>query len=648
MHLSVIIVNYNVKYFLEQCLFSVIKAMQSMNGEIIVVDNCSTDDSFTFFQDRFQEVRFIWNKTNEGFAKANNQALAMAKGEYILFLNPDTIVPEDCFEKCIAFINERPKENSCALGIKMLDGAGNFLKESKRAFPSPLTSFYKLSGLAALFSQSKRFGRYFLGYLDENKNHEVDVLAGAFMLIPKFILDKVGSFDEGFFMYGEDIDLSFRIQKAGYKNCYFAGSCIIHFKGESTKKGSLNYVKLFYRAMSIFVKKHYGSGRAGVFSFFIQIAILIRASLSALARLLKWIGLPVIDAGIIFLSFWLVKFIWITYIIPDDNYSVNLINIAFPVFILIFLITSYFSGLYDNGYKQSRLNKSALITVLAILSVYSLLPEAIHFSRGILVFSTLAAFIFMTLMRWILVKWKIIESAAKNGEYNQVVIAGNRSEYQKACDLLEHAGRNERIMGRIATDNVRSVDTIGLISEMDKVLQLHLIKEIVFCEGQLSFKKIIELIPLIPKHISIQLFSGGSRAIIGSDDKDVAGNFILKDQDYRLNSAIHLRSKRLFDFLFSLFLLLTFPIHIFIKKRPLKFYKNAFCVLFRKKTWVGYSTQGRELPALKHGIITTTGLPYKLNHLPEKSLLQTDKLYARHYHILYDVGLVRKNYHFLS
>jgi len=259
-----------VKYFLEQCLFSVKKAMKNIDGEIIVFDNNSTDDSFRFFENRFLDVNFIWNKKNIGFGKANNNALKSATGEYILFLNPDTIVPEDCFEKCISFIDS--KKNNVALGIKMIDGFGNFLKESKRGFPAPITSFYKLSGLSKLFPHSKIFAKYHLGYLTENENHKVDVLAGAFMMIPKKIIEVVGSFDEDFFMYGEDIDLSFRIQKAGFKNYYFAGSTIIHFKGESTKKGSINYVKMFYKAMSVFVKKHYGSRQSGIFSFFIHIA----------------------------------------------------------------------------------------------------------------------------------------------------------------------------------------------------------------------------------------------------------------------------------------------------------------------------------------------------------------------------------------
>ena len=285
MQLSIIIINYNVKYFLEQCLFSVKKALKDIDGEILVVDNSSDDGSFDFFQNRFSQVNFIWNDSNNGFAKANNQALKLAKGQYILFLNPDTIVPEDCFTKCLSFI--RSQKNNTALGIKMFNGSGAFLKESKRAFPSPVTSFFKVTGMAKLFPHSAIFAKYHLGNLDKNYNHPVDVLAGAFMMIPKNILDITGGFDEQFFMYGEDIDLSFRIQKAGFSNYYFAESTILHFKGESTKKGSLNYVKMFYKAMSIFAKKHYGGKSAGLFNFFIQMAIFMRAGLSATGKFLK-------------------------------------------------------------------------------------------------------------------------------------------------------------------------------------------------------------------------------------------------------------------------------------------------------------------------------------------------------------------------
>ena len=264
MKLSVIIVNYNVKYFLEQCLYSVIKASKNVNAEIFVIDNNSTDGSKDYLGSCFPSVRFIWHQSNMGFGKANNFVLKETSGDYVLFLNPDTIIPEDCFEKCLSFF--KTTENCGALGVRMFDGSGKFLKESKRSFPSPLTSFFKLAGLSALFPVSKLFARYYAGHLPADKNNEVDVLAGAFMMLSKKAIEKVKGFDEDYFMYGEDIDLSYRIQQSGLKNYYFSETPIIHFKGESTQKESFHYITQFYDAMKMFVSKHYKEKKVTFYS----------------------------------------------------------------------------------------------------------------------------------------------------------------------------------------------------------------------------------------------------------------------------------------------------------------------------------------------------------------------------------------------
>ncbi|MBC7866527.1 MAG: glycosyltransferase family 2 protein [Gloeobacteraceae cyanobacterium ES-bin-316] len=263
MQLSVIIVNYNVKYFLEQCLYSVLKACSTLKSEIFVVDNCSTDGSKEYLSQKFPQVTFKWNNTNDGFGKANNSVLKEAKGNHILFLNPDTLVAEDCFTKCLSFFAKQP--NCGALGVHMIDGAGRFLKESKRGFPSPLTSFFKMSGLARLFSSSKIFASYYAGHLPEKENSEAEVLSGAFMMLSKKAVEITGGFDEDFFMYGEDVDLSFRIRQAGMANYYFADTSIIHFKGESTQRLSEDYIEHFYGAMLLFVKKHYSAKKKTVF-----------------------------------------------------------------------------------------------------------------------------------------------------------------------------------------------------------------------------------------------------------------------------------------------------------------------------------------------------------------------------------------------
>jgi GT2 family glycosyltransferase len=280
--LSVIIVTYNVCYFLEQALLSVRKALQQVEAEVLVVDNNSTDQTVAMVQCRFPEVKLLVNPVNLGFAKANNQAIAQARGEYILLLNPDTVVEEDTFRRCLAFMEGHPEAGG--LGVKMIDGKGRFLPESMRGLPTPAVAFWKITGLTALFPRSRVFGRYYLAYLDHEQVQEVEVLAGAFMFLRRASLQQTGWLDESFFMYGEDIDLSYRLQQAGFRNFYLPHTRIIHYKGESTRRGSLNYVYWFYQAMVVFVRKHFAGRQAALLSLMLQLAIAGRALLSVAAR----------------------------------------------------------------------------------------------------------------------------------------------------------------------------------------------------------------------------------------------------------------------------------------------------------------------------------------------------------------------------
>ena len=448
MQLSIIIVNYNVRFFLEQCLCSVEKAIQNINAEVLVVDNASHDGSVEFVKNRFPFVTCIASDQNLGFAKANNLALQKCTGKYILFLNPDTIVPEDCFERCIQFFETNPEAG--ALGIRMVDGSGKFLPESKRAFPSPVTSFFKLSGLTRLFPKSHSFGRYHLGYLDEHHNHEVDVLSGAFFMARHILLQQAGSFDETFFMYGEDVDLSYRLQKAGFKNFYFSESTIIHFKGESTKRGSINYVKMFYQAMSVFVTKHYSQGRARVFSFFVQAAIWFRAALSAIFNLIIKLGLPVLDIIVIFFSFRLVNAAWVYYAREGRGFIPELVNISLPGFTVVFIISATLAGIYDNKYKPLKALLASLTAVVVMLAVYSLLPEKFRFSRAVILLGGFTATIFILLLRWLLVKFNMVEVDDELMRHKKTIIVGATDEYQRVLQLLGEADMADRVLGRVA------------------------------------------------------------------------------------------------------------------------------------------------------------------------------------------------------
>ena len=281
--LSVIIVNYNVKYYLEQCLEAVRRASQGLQIEVIVVDNLSTDGSIPYLRERFPEVTFIENKENVGFARANNQAIRMSAGKYVLLLNPDTIVAVHTLNDFIRFMDSHPEAGGA--GAYMLRTDGTFAPESRRGLPTPFVAFCKMSGLAALLPQSRVFGRYYMRYLNENEVNEIEIISGACMLLRREALDKVGLLDEDFFMYGEDIDLSYRILKGGYKN-YFLPTRMLHYKGESTEKSSFRYTYTFYQAMRLFFRKHYAH-YSFLVSLPINVAIWVRSFMAYIGNQFK-------------------------------------------------------------------------------------------------------------------------------------------------------------------------------------------------------------------------------------------------------------------------------------------------------------------------------------------------------------------------
>lgn len=640
MQLSIIIVNYNVKYFLEQCLSAVHKATTNIAAEVLVVDNASTDGSIAYLQPRFSWVKFLANHNNVGFGKANNQALRQCTGQYVLFLNPDTIVAEDCFTECIAFMNRTA--NAGALGIRMVDGQGIFLPESKRAFPSPLISFFKLVGLTDLFPTSPVFAKYTLGYLNEHGNHEVDVLAGAFLMAKRELLLRLNGFDETFFMYGEDVDLSYRIQQQGWKNYYFSGSTIIHFKGESTKKGSLNYVRMFYQAMSIFVQKHYGGGKASLFSFFIQVAIWIRAALTAFSRLIIRLGLPIIDAVIIFSCFQVVHLLWIYTVRSGRTFEAGLANIALPVFTVLFLLTAWLAGLYDRAYKPSKAFYPALVAIVVMLATYALLPERFRFSRGVILFSGLAATGAIMLLRWLLLQFNVVEDHDEGNKTAQTLVVGTLEEYSEVAKLLANAGVEKRLMGRVAVEGLKE-DAVTTLHDMPALLKNLRLREVIFCEGYLSFKAIIEHIQLLPPHICARFHATATTGIVGSDSKDTSGEFVAQNDSFVLSEPREKRKKRIVDLGIACCLLLTFPLHLIFCGKKVVY--NALLVLAGKRTWVGYVTPNPLLPALRKGIISTNGNPLDTPAVaPTENLLRIDEWYARYYHWKQDVKLVVRHY----
>lgn len=284
MKLSVVIVNYNVKEELTFCLSSVQQALQDIEGEVFVVDNHSADGSCDVIKTLFPWVTLIENAENLGFARANNIAIKKSCGEYVLLLNPDTVVEQDTFSKMLAFMDEH--DNCGGLGVKMLDAQGTFLPESKRGIPTPWVAFCKLFGLYKLFPKSEKCNRYYLSNITQDAVAEVEILAGACMLLRKSVLDEVGLLDETYFLYGEDVDISYRILQAGYKNYYFPETSIIHLKGASTKKLEVKSVREFYRSMEIFCERHFTQYNK-LFLLFVKIGINVRMAFAMLGLFVR-------------------------------------------------------------------------------------------------------------------------------------------------------------------------------------------------------------------------------------------------------------------------------------------------------------------------------------------------------------------------
>ena len=645
MLVSIIIVNYNVKYFLEQCLCSVVKAIDGFTAEIFVVDNNSSDGSIAYLEPKFPIVHFIANKENDGFAKANNKALQYCNGDYILYLNPDTIICEEGIKRCVDFFE---KHDDCGgLGVRMIDGSGNFLPESKRSLPSPQAAFFKLMGLAKLFPGSKIFNHYALGHLDEYKNHQIDVIAGAFLMAKRTIIEACKGFDEIFFMYGEDIDLSYRIQKLGYKNYYLSEITIIHFKGESLKKGSINHVKLFYGAMIIFVQKHYGKGSGKLLANAIQLAIHLRAIVSFGKRVVSKFALQLTDATLIFLSLLLIKHYWIFFERNGRPFPQQSTPIIISSFTIIYLLAAALSGMYDKLYKPTKALLASITGIIVMLAAYSLLPESQRFSRGVIVEGGFLAGLSVTVFRWILLKLKLINNQPDNDKIKQTVVVGSVSEFDHVFTIFKKAGLQERIIGRISLIN--DADAIGSLHQLYLLIISMKIEEVVFCEGNLLFYQIIQKIQTLPHNISYRFIGSNTSSIVGSDSKATTGETFTAEGFYQINQAYHKRMKRVVDMLIASIIIIGFPINLFVIKNGTAAIKNAFYVLFGNSSWVGYTTIEPSLPNIKPNIITCYGLPVNAVHpLNKKGLHQLNNLYAKNYDCWQDISMIFKNYRHLG
>lgn len=643
MTLSVIIVSYKVPYFLEQTLRSVQKAAQRVDTEIIVVDNNSRDKSVDIVRNIFPEVKLIANTQNTGFATANNQGIHIATGKYILFLNPDTVVREDTFEKIVHFMETHP--DAGGLGVKMIEGTGTFLPESKRGFPSPEVAFYKAFGLSKLFPKSPRFNRYHLGYLDKDQTHEIDVLSGAFMLMPRAVLEEIGYWDEAFFMYGEDIDLSYRIKKAGYKNYYYPDTTIIHYKGESTKKGSLNYVKTFYEAMIIFAQKHFQGSKAGLLILMLKFAIYFRALLTLLSNFAKRGGLVLLDAAVIYGGMFIIKDIWAQIRFHDSSYydsNFMLIFFNYPFYISMWIALIFLRGGYDFNARTKHVFTGILLGTIGITSIYALFPQELRSSRMLILLGALWAMIATYINRSLLSLIRDNTIFWSQSRQRNVIIVGDEEESQRVLGLFYKAHVNINYIGTVSTDTEVDLNQVlGKIDDLEGLTHAYQSNEIVFCNKNIRFEQIIHWMTQLGAGINYKIVPEHSSYIIGSNSKNTSGDYV--DINFKIASSIQQRNKRVWDLVYCLAFCLLLPILLLFIQNKWGFIKNIIAVLRRKKTWVGYAPidLNKDLPTLQPAVLTPIDA-LKINPTERQTVYRINLFYAKDYSSLSDFDIIFK------
>ncbi|MEN8827054.1 MAG: glycosyltransferase family 2 protein [Flavobacteriales bacterium] len=635
MKLAVIIVNYNVKYFLKQCLESVYNSTSLENIEVYVVDNDSKDGSVEMVVESFPKVKLIANKKNVGFSTANNQAIKETNADYVVLLNPDTLVQSDSFEKVIKFMDEHP--DAGGLGVTMIDGNGKFLPESKRGLPTPEVAFYKIFGFSKIFPKSKKFGKYHLGYLNKNETHKIEVLSGAFMAMRMETLDKVGLLDEDFFMYGEDIDLSYRITQGGYENYYFPGTTIIHYKGESTKKSSVNYVYVFYKAMAIFAKKHFESNKASLFSKLINIAIFFSASLAIIKRFFSLFFLPIIDFCAVFFGLHVVKTIY-----QDDHglfHQPQLINISFAIYSLLILIAVFFAGGYDRPIKLQKVVKGVFIGSLLTSLVYMFVANNYYFSIGSALLGIVIIMIGLTGIRWILHFFKI-KKYRINFFRKRIVIIGDQKESDKVNNLVEHTQLYSSIVGTVSPFHTNNEEYLGDLTQLKSLKEKHRINEAIFCAENVNYDAVIQtLIDFQDTDIQFKLAHTNDMFVLGSTDINTSGE-LHTIKVLGIESSENKRSKRLIDISFSLKCFVFSPVLILFQKNKMNFLANSWSVLKGKKSWVGYTSNDciNDLPKIKKGVFSMTDL---VDSCTNEHRLNT--IYAKDYSLWRDIAIIKKN-----
>ena len=566
--ISVIIVNYNVRDFLEQSLLSIKRALQDISSEIIVVDNASVDGSVQMLKERFPEVHLIESKTNVGFSAGNNLALKKARGTFFVLINPDTVVQENTFHHLLEFFQANP--DASAATCKILNPDGTFSIDCRHSIPTPATAFWKLIGLNRLFPKSRIFGRYNLTYLDENEINEVEAISGSFMMIRREMVEKVGLLDETFFMYCEDIDYCHRINQAGGKIYYVPDSQIIHYKGESTKKNNLDYVVTFNRSLYKFYQKHYQKKYIYPFRWLILLGTIIRGILIFFRNNIQVYYPLLLDLIIlnlvIFVSFYVRFELRLGFRLEDFFNQYIVINLMTSA--VFFIAALFFDIIARDKYSISKIIKTNLVT-FTFISALTFFFKMFAFSRLVVVVSAVVATLLMVLWRFFLRAYRKRPGGVLSRDYfyKRTLIVGFDDDTKRLLDKLnslvtpglEFVGlvsEKEEDIGK----KLSHLNVVTSLQQLPEYIRMQKIDLVIFTTHQIPYQSILSTMMRVQNpQIDFKMVPDHLEFMIGKSTIERLDTIPLVDIEYAYGKLFNRFTKRLVDlvFAFSLIVMLS-------------------------------------------------------------------------------------------
>jgi hypothetical protein len=638
--LTVIIVNYNVREFLAHAIHSLKRSLGKIAAQIIVVDNASTDGSVEMLKKRFRSIDLVALKQNLGFAKANNIGLQRARGELVLLLNPDTLVQEDTIPVMIDFFLQHPRVGLA--GCKVINPDGSFQASCRRSFPDPWSAFSKISGLSTLFPHSRSFGKYNLTYLDPDTDGEIDAVSGSFMMFRREVYERIGGLDEDFFMYGEDLDFCFRAQQAGWTIYYCPKTTIIHYKGESTRRSTINEVKTFYEAMHLFVEKHFK--RSFLLKLFLRLSIFITSKLAAFKRVFLPLRAAVLDILFVNAALAIGYLVWLSdhYRFPDYGYP-----IVYTIPALVTVVCLYVLGVYTHHRVSLVRTASGVLVSFMLLSALLAFFKQYAFSRMLIIIAGAISALLLPAWRFFLGRLLRYNTAGSNELFfRRTMIVGTG---KKAIDLMHRLeariDKHYRVIAFVDPTNrnvgnaVENIPIAGNLDTIGKLIDTMRITDVIFPAQGLSYMEILKVISRCKKYpINFFIVPSSYEVIIGNATIDSVDGIPLVELSYNIDLPLNRFFKRITDISLSLFLLLlVFP---FVRLRRMiygstrsRFIRFLPEVLFGRKSLVGHCSDSSE--SVQHGISIgkpgLTGIVQLLgkNDLSEKEIEQYYLYYAK-------------------